>query len=308
MELNDFQGLRIGEVDAAEALNGEWAVHSGQIDVIRVEKPALQDWPALRAAGFLCKPFLVSWIADAQPSEEEFLARLTLKERQNIRAARRRADQDGLKWRVQPLDEDLLDTFLQLYRNRVEQMRHGWAVAAEQRGRLLDARDEHFAVCAYADDELVGCCLGWQRAHLDMVQMRYSAVDSRRRDAGLARALYLAVAQEARQRGFGRLSLGMDPNIYGHIAKPGLFGFKSRLGFVGMPSNLVDAETGHDQADLVASLDRLSDPSLILSYANDEPGMALRLEVLTRREGVSPAGFGAHFAVGHRIHLIASGS
>ncbi|MFC4536003.1 GNAT family N-acetyltransferase [Sphaerisporangium dianthi] len=304
MEITEFRGIRIGLVDAAEALGGDWRAYRGRLDVVRVPDPPVGHWPLLREAGFLPKPFLVTWVAGTGAGEEEFLARLSAKERQNIRTARRRAAAEGLTVRTLPVDGRLLEAFLPLYAARVAGMRHGWAVAAEQKETLMRAAGEHFAVCAYDRGELAGCCLAWERPHLSAVHLRFSAVDPRRRESSLARVLYLAAAQAARERGYPTITLGMDPNIYGHVAKPGLFGFKWRLGFTGVPSQSVDPETGADHADLLLDLDRLSDPSFFLAYAGPRPGRDLRLEVFSRGGHVDTRPFEAPFVRGRTIHLV----
>ncbi|WP_248965113.1 GNAT family N-acetyltransferase [Sphaerisporangium perillae] len=308
MELTEFRGLRIGLLDAAEALGGGWEPHRDRLDVVRVPDPPVERWPELRRAGFLPKPFLVTWIAGTGACEEEFLTRLGPKERQNIRTARRRAAEEGLVVRTEPVDRRLLDRFLPLYASRVAEMRHGWAVAAEQKAALTQAADEHFAVSVYDGDELAGCCLGWQKPRLGLVHIRFSAVDPRRRESSLARVLYLAAAQVARERGFTAITLGMDPNVYGHIAKPGLFGFKWRLGFAGVPSQLVDPDTGTDHADLLLGLDRLCDPSFFLAYAGPRPGRELRLEVFSSTGKTDLRPFEAPFTRGRTLHLMSSRS
>ncbi|MFC7384443.1 GNAT family N-acetyltransferase [Sphaerisporangium rhizosphaerae] len=308
MEITEFRGIRIGLVDAAEALEGGWRAHRERLDVVRVPDPPVAEWARLRRAGFLPKPFLITWTAATGGSEEEFLARLSTKERQNVRTARRRAASDGLTVRAEPVDERLLAAFLPLYAGRVAGMRHGWAVAAEQRDALMRDAGEHFAVCAYDGGELAGCCLAWQRPHLSAVHLRFSAVGPRHRESSLARVLYMAAAQVARERGYPTLTLGMDPNIYGHVAKPGLFGFKWRLGFTGVPSQSVDPETGADQADLLLHLGRLSDPSFFLAYAGPRPGRELRLEVFSGGGDLDTRPFEAPFLRGRAVHLVPRGA
>jgi len=304
MELTEFRGLRIGLVDPGEAVATDWTPYRAQVDVVRVENPLAERWRDLASAGFLPKPFLVTWVAPVKDDDEDFLAGLARKERQTIRTARQRVAQENLRLTVEPVDDRLLDAFLPLYAQRVAEMRHGWAVAVEQRRMILDEADRHFAVCAYDGNALMGCSLGWHRPHLDIVQLRFSAVDASWRDAGLARVLYLAAADETRRRGIATISLGMDPNLYGHIAKPGLFRFKSRLGFVPMPSHLVDPATGVDHADLLLNLDRLDDPSFVLAYAGTTASPELRMEIFSRNREVDVCPLRATFITGYRSHLV----
>lgn len=304
MEMTEFRGIRIGLVRPSEAVATDWTPYRTRVDVVRVEHPPAECWDALTSAGFLPKPFLVTWVAPVKDDDEKFLAGLARKERQTIRAARQRVARENVRLTVEPVDDRLLDAFLPVYAQRVAEMRHGWAVAVEQRAMILEEADRHFAVCAYDGQALVGCSLGWHRPHLDIVQLRFSAVDAAWRDAALARVLYLAAAEETRRRGVGTISLGMDPNLYGHIAKPGLFRFKSRLGFVPMPSQLVDPATGVDHADLLLTLDRLDDPSFTLAYAGASPGPELRMEIFSRHRDVDVCPLRAAFITGYRTHRL----
>ena len=304
MEVTEFHGVRIGLVDPAEAARTDWTPHRAELDVVRVERPPVGCWADLAAAGFALKPFLVTWVAPAVTGEAEFVAALPRKERQTIRAARDQLARERLRLSIEPVDDRLLDAFLPLYARRIAEMRHGWAVACEQREMIMAEADRHFAVCAYDGDDLVGCTLGWHRPHLDIVQLRFSAVEARRRRWGLARLLYLAAVDETRRRGVATASLGMDPNLYGHIAKPGLFTFKRRLGFVPLPSQFVDPGTGVDHADRLLHLGRLADPTFFLAYAGAEPGRELRMDVFSRASDVDLRPWRAAFITGYRTHRV----
>lgn len=305
MQVTEFYGVPMVFVDADEALDTDWSSYRGSADVVRVDHAPADRWPELRVAGFWPKPKLVTWLADTAADDEQFLAALTWKERQNVRAAWRALDADALSVAVQAVDEPLLDAFLPIYRQRVAEMRHGWAVAAEQRDRILADAGAYFAVCVRHGAELVGCCLVRQDA--DMVRVRFSAVDSPRRHSSLARVLYLEAIRTARQRGHRRVSLGTDPNLYGHIAKPGLLSFKSRLGFLAYPAHLVDPAAGNDQADLVLNLGQLTDPAMLLGYADNTATERLHLAVFTRTADLDVRPYQARFLHSCQVHVLEGG-
>jgi GNAT superfamily N-acetyltransferase len=302
VELTDFYGLPVAFMDVDEALAGRWQSHPPPADVIRVDPAPQEAWPRLRGAGFFPKPKMVTWLAEI--GERGYPALLTWKERQNIRAAQRRAAGEGLTLSAQPLDSSLLAAFLPLYRQQVAGMRHGWAVADEQREDLLAEAGSYFAVCAYACGALVGACLA--RCATGRVTVRFSAVAPQWRRAGLTRVLYAEAIEEAGSRGYRSVSLGTDPNLYGHIAKPGLLGFKSRLGFTAHPAHHVLPGAGNDQADLVLGLGGLSDPAMLLAYAAPGPGQALALEAFSTHAGVDLRPFTGPFAAGSAVHIIAA--
>ncbi|WP_043726668.1 GNAT family N-acetyltransferase [Kutzneria sp. 744] len=297
-------GLPVAVVDVAEALNGDWRAHRHSVDVVRVQDPPPLLWDSLAAAGFRPKPQVVTWRAATASDEEQFLSGLARKDKQNIRIARRRARADGLTITVRPVDAGLMDAFLPLYEAQVARMVHGWSVATEHRDRVLAEADDYFAVCAWDGDILVGASINQQSRERDEVRARFSAVVADQRQASLTRVLYLEVVREARERGFAMVSLGSDPNLYGHLVKPGLFSFKSRLGFVPVPSHLVDPDSGSDQADRVVGFDAITDPSFVLSYAQGVRGPSLALDLYTTKPGIDLRPYTVDHLADVRVHQL----
>ncbi|WP_392676647.1 GNAT family N-acetyltransferase [Streptomyces sp. LN785] len=265
-------GLPMALVDVDQALNGDWRVYEREVDVVRVQDPPLETWPQLREAGFLPKPQVLLWRAQARASEEEFLAGLPRKDRYDIRVAYRNATASGLHITTEPLTVATLTEFLELYEQQISRMRNGWAVAVEQRDRILSEADTYCVVKVRTQDEVVGVCLNQDFPAGDEIRARFSAVTSTQRSDSLARVLYWETLREARRRRRRWVSLGRDINLYGHVVNSGLFSFKSRLGFTAVPSQLAEPGSGSHQADRVVRFSELSDPALLLSYspARDE--------------------------------------
>ena len=218
--------------------------------------------------------------------------------------------ESGLSVKVEPVTSALLDVFLPLYEEGIERMTHGLAIASQNRDMLLTEADDYFAVCIRDGDELVGASLNQQSRTRDEVRARFSTTVPDQRQASLAKVLYLEVVEVARQRGFAWVSLGSDPNLYGHLAKPGLFGFKNRLGFAAIPSHLIDPDSGSDQADRIVGLSALTDPSFVLSYAPDADGTRqrddrLRLELFTTDPTVDQRPYRAAYLDGVDVHRVA---
>ncbi|WP_432038861.1 hypothetical protein [Streptomyces cucumeris] len=270
METRQEDGLTIRWLTLDEALDGTAAPDRGaDADVLRVAEPPRGAWPALRARGFVPKPQKISWITETTGSDEEFLARLPKGERWSVRRARRTAAEDGVRLVVQePVEAPALDAFLCLYRRHIGSMRHGVPYASDQREAILTG--PFFAVWAYAEEELLGGCLVVAAPAAPYTKIRYATVAGRPRDTGLTRAVYLRAVCASRERGFTATSLGTEPNVYGHIAKAGLFSFKRRMGFAPMPSQDL-GNAGGVEADRVVRLGALDDPGMILGYP-DSPG------------------------------------
>lgn len=259
-------GLPMAIVDVEDALSGSWRRYERAVDVVRVQDPPPAAWPQLREAGFLPKPQVLHWRAEACGSEEEYFARLPRKDRYDIRVAYRHAAAQGLELTVEPLTAELFDEFLTLYERQIAGMRNGMAVAAEQRDKILAEAGTYFAVLARSGRELAGACLNQDLTAFDEIRARFSAITSEQRADGLARVLYCEILREARRRRRHWVSLGRDINLYGHVGNPGLFSFKSRLGFTPVPSQRVEPGSGSHQADRLIAFTTLSDPALVLSY------------------------------------------
>ncbi|MCX2181309.1 GNAT family N-acetyltransferase [Streptomyces sp. SKN60] len=260
-------GLPMALVDVDQALSGDWREYEGKVDLIRVQDPPVESWTRLREAGFLPKPQVVAWRAEVLDSEERYLGTLPRKDRYDIRTAYRRAGEGGLRVGTEPLTAGLLDEFLELYERQVAAMRHGWAVAVEQRRNILAEAGSYCAVTVRSQGTLVAGCLNQDVPAKDEIRARFSAVSSDHRHDSLARLLYWEMLREARGRKRRWASLGRDINLYGHVVKPGLFSFKSRLGFAAVPGQLLEPGSGSHQADRVVRFKELTDPTLLLSYA-----------------------------------------
>jgi GNAT superfamily N-acetyltransferase len=278
----EVDGLRTVEVDLETAMACDWRALRGQADVVRCRVWEPADEVALRARGFTIKPTWVNWGAAVGASEEEFVAHLSAKEQRNVRNGRRYARDNRLRFSAQaPLSATALDEFLRVYEAQVATMDHGVPYARLMRRRLLDQADDFLLVSARDGDELVGACICNLRREQDAVRVSFAATVPSSRGGGLTRALYMIVADEARARGFRWMSLGSDPSLFGRLAKPGLFAFKSRFGFVPVPLNWLDREDdeAYDVAELVLSLDSFTDPALSLSYAAPASPVAEPFEV-----------------------------
>jgi hypothetical protein len=293
--VTDVGGLRIG-------LDGDT---SPDLDLVRRREPGDAEIPGLLAQGYVIRPSEVTWFAPTCAAEDEFLGRLSGKDRQNIRTARRLLAGGGARIAVEPLDGDLMDEFLNLYTQALEELRNAIPVAVKQRDSVLAQAGSYFAVTVREAGRLVAACLALREPGRDLVRIRFSAAEAHLRGASVTRVLYLAAITEARDEGIGQVSLGTDLNLYGHIVQPGLFSFKSRLGFSARSSPLA-LQHGHDLAEKVLSLNRLGEPTLILAYATQDGGVErsapLNLHVFSREAAPDLRPYRAPFIGGLTVH------
>lgn len=302
MELTDNQGLTIATVDAAEVAGRPWRAAGRHVDVVRVYEPAAAQLPALAEAGFLHKPNWLTWKAELAPDEDTFLAQVPAKPRQDIRRARHRAERELRFSAHERVTPQTLDRFLALYEERVAEMAFGVAVATRYRENILNGPEKYFTVLATDGDELAGGCLVLECPELDLARIRFSAVTPRWRRASLARTLYFEAMRTARAKGYKWVSLGEEPNLYGHVAKAGLFRFKVAMGFECVPSRDDHDPRGSDVADLVLNLDNLCDPCLVLAYSRGA-GSELTAHVYSADEADSRH-YAAPFLAGTVVHRV----
>lgn len=268
MEVVDRYGLALALIEPKELVEEPWRSADRHIDVVRMPDPPSAVWAELDARGFVRKPSLLTWVGELGPDEEDHLSRLERTTRQDIRRARRHAAAAGLREVVEdPVSPRTLDLFLALYAERVAGMTFGVPFALDYRDAVLHGPRKFFGVFAFDGDELAGGCLVLECPAADALVLRFSAVTERWRRSSLARALYLSAMRAGRSRGYSRATLGNEPNLMGHLTRPGLFCFKRSLGFRPVPSQEFADPQGGDEADLVLSLRTLSDPALILGYA-----------------------------------------
>ncbi|MFI1195245.1 GNAT family N-acetyltransferase [Micromonospora sp. NPDC020750] len=283
MHVRDDYGLTIAEADAQQALAAHRAGDLPPVALIRVPAPPRDAWADLARAGFVRKPSWLSWRAPTPRSVDDYAARLARKARQDLRRAIDRAAGADVHIEVhQTLSGDQLDPFLALYENRVNGMRFGFSFAGSMRAGMID-NPRTFGVFAYEKGKLVGGCLCREYPEDNSVWLLFSAVESRWREHSLARVIYLHAFEETGRRGCPEVTMGNDPNLYGHVAKPGLFLFKTRLGFEPVPAKPIGRAPAGDCADLLLSVGALTTPVVVLGYADDDSHDAVSAPRLTAR-------------------------
>lgn len=278
MHIEDLLGIRVAILESRD-LTSKRPWSGLDCDVARLNEPTADDIATGSSLGFIHKPDMLTWVARLSGSEDEFHENLPAHARQKakkaVRRARRQVQSLGVDVSVQdPVAPEALDEFYAIYSKQVAGMKFGVPYGLRHRESILDGPESYFAVFARDNSRMVGGCLVRRDNDPHTVRIRFSAATSRAREAGLSRVLYLKAMQYARDALYTWVTLGDEPNLYGHLTKVGLFHFKAEMGFECVPSQAFGDATGHDQLDVVVRLDRLDDPVLVLEYASD--GSALR--------------------------------
>ena len=275
MRIETSHGLITCMTDPDEAVSTDWTSWRDQVDLVKVIDPDRSCWPALHRAGFRMHPAWITWLAPVGASEDDFLARLSRKERTAIRAAQRGVAERGVEFRVTaPVTAAAFDAFLSLYEDQIETMEQGIPFARLERDGILARAGDHFTVEAWAAEGLVACCVCRIDRDVSTVVIRFASFARDARRHNVVRPMCMAVFETIRRLGFGMVSLGSDPALYGHIGQPELFTFKSGLRFTPVPSRRLGWIDDPDEATLLLRLDGLTDPSLLVSYLF-QPGAPL---------------------------------
>ncbi|MZD56780.1 GNAT family N-acetyltransferase [Streptomyces sp. SID5606] len=272
MEIFEQDDLIIATVSRDEAEHGAWERADRPVDVVRlldVEGLGEDDRDRL---GFLTRPRWLNWWAPLGASEEEFIGRLSGTERRNIRLGRQAVRDENLSIIVRPgLTEEAFDEFLAVYDAQLAGMTRGKDYARRSRDYLLGKSSEHMTVFVHDGQTVVVASIWWIRTQESVLQLRFSAAAPSARSSRVMRATYTEAFRYARESGLSYASLGNDPSLFGHVVQPGLFNFKSRLGFSVIPSEALESRLGGVFTDRFVSLRSLSDPTLVITTDTD-PG------------------------------------
>ncbi|MET8730692.1 hypothetical protein ABZV81_26440 [Streptomyces parvus] len=267
MEIVEQEYLVIASVDLEEAQNRAWETAGTPIDVVRLLDSEKVSDEVLSAWGFVPRPRWLNWCTPVAGSDADFLGALSGTERRNVRLGRRFVEEQKLGLRVAPgLTEEFMDEFLDVYDRQVADMPRGKNFARRWRDRLLSAADQHVSIALRDGNEMLAGSVWHVRPERSVLQMRFSAASQGARSGRALRVLYAEAVAYARESGLAYASLGNDPSLFGQLVQPGLFNFKSRMGFTPVPSGLFDASLDGEFADRILRLGALPDPSLLVTW------------------------------------------
>lgn len=258
-------GLDVVEVaDIAALRSGGWS--PDRPHVVRV-RSVTRGWPDLRGDDVVVRPSWVHWVHPAADGTRGVLATQSKKQRQRSRAALRTLSAMTMEVH-DPVDAVAFGEWAELYSAQVGRMRYGRNLAAAFRRRVL-APGSGYALIGWREDGRLRCgCVVEHDTERSALVTRFSAVVEEEWAAELPRAMYLAHADLAAERGLRWVTLGNDVNFYGAVVRPGLCSFKLRLGFQPVPSDLFGT-VGKRVAERVTNLTGLELPVLRFAYRRE---------------------------------------
>lgn len=228
--------------------------------------------------GFLHRPGMVTWVAPLLGDDESFVAGLSRKTREDVRAARRMAA-GRFHVRIEaPLTPASYDNWLTLYLRGLVRFRRAEAVAVDQRDEILADRQAHSGIFVFDGEMLVAGVICQRRAG-EVMRARLFARNTEYRQFDASAFCYLAAANLGRSLGCQTMLLGNDPNLFGYASSVGVMRSKSRLGFVAYPKDYIYPGADRSLLDAFINVAKLDDPTYC--FAHPPHGKALQLAVVT---------------------------
>lgn len=270
VEIKEQDSLVIAVVSREEVDSRRWLHSNRAIDVVRLHESETLDKAERSELGFLNRPRYINWWSSLRDCEDDFVAGLTATERRNIRLGLKAIQEESLRVEVRVgLTEEVLDNFLVVYDEQISGMVHGKNYARRFRDEILSSGKEYVSACAYSGSYMVVGSIWWMRPQESMLQMRFSASRPDARSSRVMRTVYMEAFRFARESGYSYGSLGNDPSLFGHLVQPGLFNFKSRLGFTPIPAGALSSQFAGVFIEKIVSMRSLSDPSLLAVMSED---------------------------------------
>lgn len=281
MKIIDENGLRVALVSAQEASSG---TIPEAIDIVRLANWQSIEPSDLKDMGFIVKPDWITWLSPMPASREAFLQSLARKSRHNVVKALR--DMEGaLEVDViyGPKSHDIFD-FEKLYTQALQKMENPVDALKNNRDKIIASPENYFMVKASLGEQIHGACLLHWCPNNETVRLRYAAVSAEWRNKSLSRALYEKAMEVGRRLGARWMTLGNDPNLYGHIVQFGLLRFKSSLGFAPVPAYDFYNDWAACIAERYLRLQNTSDPAGVIEYVDGRPSGQLGLVILSKSD------------------------
>ncbi|MFI9503644.1 hypothetical protein [Nocardia sp. NPDC052566] len=213
------------------------------------------------------RPLWVAWTAPLTNGSETLLARQSKSTRRRSKAIIRQATE--LEERIEPeVRRETLKEWKKIYDRHIASMPTGLNVV-DKYASLDNLTNLSFA--GYFDSgEMHAGVLFDTGSDPSTARVRLSAATPNARDAGLLRGLYHRVADYGASLGCDSMSMGFDPNLFGHVVQPGLCVFKLRIGFDPAPAQRYADNPGYiDVTECVVGPSGIDASLLLFEYAHD---------------------------------------
>ncbi|WP_406199167.1 hypothetical protein OG331_22795 [Streptomyces sp. NBC_01017] len=280
--LQHHEGLVTATLAANDHLTWKALRFRKDLHVVNVAPPPASGGEWL-TDGFRFRPTNVVWLAYPKGSEEEYVEGLGRSERRTVRTALRdfRASTMTLE-HVEKITHALAEEWLPLYRASLA----GMAFATP----LVSSPEEVVGIGPDVEMLAIRDAQGNMRAGIVTLNDHRRGVYTRAmygerggpRSHNFSRLLDLAMMNVVRAYEMPMVSLGWEPNLYGHIGKAGLAAYKWLLGFRPVPRAALRADGSEDVLTRVVHDDGLAPPLVFFAYPTWPPEQADLMDVRLR--------------------------
>jgi len=195
-------------------------------DVTLIFNPDQKTVEEYLKKGYFYKPYKITYQLKVPESEEQYLSMLKRNKRKRILKAKRDCEHIQIE-RQEQLKKEYFDEWYDIYEINIESKEKGRVFADRQ---WYDRNGHKMGGIFAMDKGIVGGILFTKKKD-GLVSISFSSTKKDYLKLGLNDLLNEQMIMFAKELGFETIERGMDKNLYGHHLSPGLFVFKTSLGF-----------------------------------------------------------------------------
>lgn len=198
-------------------------------DAVRVFNPS-ETIIDKYAGVYTLKPSILFWYLETPLSIDEYLTKLS----HNYKLLLKKSliyEKNKLNLFVENyINKERLDDFYCLYREQITKIKNGIDVASQDYHEFISNPEKYAGIYIYENNELLAGMLIIKHFNKNTIRAVYMA-DRKHKKISTSRLLYYHLIEYGIQHNYDYISLGCDPNLYGHIVSVGLLLFKTLAGF-----------------------------------------------------------------------------
>jgi len=180
--------------------------------------------------GYFYKPYKITYQLKVPESEDDYLSSLKRNKRKRILKAKRDCEHISIE-KQEKLKKESFDEWYDIYETNIESKEKGRVFADRE---WFDRNGHKMGGIFAFDKKIVGGILFTKKKD-GLVSISFSSTKKEYLKLGLNDLLNEKMVMFASKLGFSTIERGMDKNLYGHHLSPGLFVFKTSLGFRPVP-------------------------------------------------------------------------
>jgi len=253
--MNKMTLVKHFDLNILEVKEGEFDIPK-DTDIVYIFEP--KDIAKYKKQGYFHKPYKITYELSIPESKDEFLYSIKRNKRKRILKAIRECQEKGIKIiKQKELKKETFNEWYNIYESNIE---------SKEKGRVFADREwfdrnghKMCGVIAKKGDMIIGGVLLTKKT--DRMSISFSSSIKEYLHLGLNDILNLEAIFLAKELDFDLMERGMDMNLYGHHLSPGLFVFKTALGFKPVPK-----ESKGDVLMKIINFDKFGDHIFFIDY------------------------------------------